>query len=487
MGDSSNVSYYDFKDLKLIVSRLCRNVKCLQANDEFGLTLLSPPVLAPTGDEPVVLVNITTQEIWGWDGDSWEVLGGSGGFFFSDVASAITLQNANNNDFTLEGVNHLSIDSTTAILQGTDYIQLQTSSAGNAILLEDSTGIRLSSEADIRLGSTTSQYNFLMPNGTLALPTEDNAVLSVLGLNTTTGRVYRRTVASIGGGADTNFAANNLTFTGNRTHTGSNIYGVTIGNMVNVNINTGAGNQSITMDNSGDGIQLVSDSTVNSYVDLGGGVTGGLSVSGGIVSIHADAGVEANSINLLPGILGLQFRDSQGYYNFDATGGSLLPSLDDIGEPFEGFSNNMLTVDTDGRILRKALPTASDNIATADLTFSNGDRAHDLNTSSLQFTNGSVFKVNTTSNIEAKVVAGGGETAEFNAGVGYSYINSTDGAENASVLADATGGGIVLTSTSGIYSIAGLPTYADDTAAGAGGLVAGRIYKTSTGVMMVKL
>lgn len=487
MGDFSNVPYFEFQNLKKLVKQLLRSVSYLSENDEFGITTLSPPVLAPTGCDPSVLVNLTTQEIWGWDGDSWEVIGSTGGgFFFSSVASAETTQNANSNNFSLEGVNHLNIDALTALIQGTNYLQLQSSSGGNVILLDDDTGIRIQSEADVRLASATSQFNFLTTAGALSLPTQDNAVLSVLGVNTTTGRVYTRTVASLGG-ADTNFAANNLTFTGNRTHTGSNTYGVTIGNMVDINLNTGASNQSITLDNTGNGIQLVSDSTVNSYVDVGGGVTGGLAVSGGVISIYADAGVEANGINMIPGILGLQFRDSQGYYNFDATGGSLLPSLDDVGEPFEGASVRMLTVDADGRILRKALPIASDNIATADLTFSSGDRSHDLNTNSLQFTNGNTFKVNTSSNIEAKVIGGGGETAEFNAGIGYSYINGIDGAEVASVLADATGGGITLTSTSGIYSIAGLPTYADDTAAGAGGLAAGRIYKTSTGVMMVKL
>lgn len=33
----------------------------------------------------------------------------------------------------------------------------------------------------------------------------------------------------------------------------------------------------------------------------------------------------------------------------------------------------------------------------------------------------------------------------------------------------------------------GLPTYADDAAAGAGGLAAGRLYKTATGEIRIKL
>lgn len=36
-------------------------------------------------------------------------------------------------------------------------------------------------------------------------------------------------------------------------------------------------------------------------------------------------------------------------------------------------------------------------------------------------------------------------------------------------------------------TIAGLPTYADDTAAGTAGLTEGNLYKTATGQVMVKL
>ena len=67
MSDSSNVSYYDFQDLKKLVKRLMRSVSYLSENSEFGITLLSPPVAAPVDCEPSVLVNLTTQEIWGWE------------------------------------------------------------------------------------------------------------------------------------------------------------------------------------------------------------------------------------------------------------------------------------------------------------------------------------------------------------------------------------------------------------------------------------
>jgi hypothetical protein len=36
-------------------------------------------------------------------------------------------------------------------------------------------------------------------------------------------------------------------------------------------------------------------------------------------------------------------------------------------------------------------------------------------------------------------------------------------------------------------SLANLPTYADDAAAGAGGLVSGQVYKTAAGAVIVKL
>ena len=39
----------------------------------------------------------------------------------------------------------------------------------------------------------------------------------------------------------------------------------------------------------------------------------------------------------------------------------------------------------------------------------------------------------------------------------------------------------------GIVNINNAPTYADDTAAGVGGLVAGDVYKTSTGELRIKL
>lgn len=48
-------------------------------------------------------------------------------------------------------------------------------------------------------------------------------------------------------------------------------------------------------------------------------------------------------------------------------------------------------------------------------------------------------------------------------------------------------GGLAISSTGGLYSLTNLPTYANDAAAGIGGLVATQIYKTATGELRIKL
>lgn len=47
--------------------------------------------------------------------------------------------------------------------------------------------------------------------------------------------------------------------------------------------------------------------------------------------------------------------------------------------------------------------------------------------------------------------------------------------------------GIEIENNDGVIKITSLPVYADDTAAGVGGLTAGRIYRTSTGELRIKL
>ena len=63
-----------------------------------------------------------------------------------------------------------------------------------------------------------------------------------------------------------------------------------------------------------------------------------------------------------------------------------------------------------------------------------------------------------------------------NSGSSASYVAfETDTAERMRIKSD------------GVINFANCPTYADDTAAGTGGLVAGDVYKTSTGELRIKL
>ena len=65
--------------------------------------------------------------------------------------------------------------------------------------------------------------------------------------------------------------------------------------------------------------------------------------------------------------------------------------------------------------------------------------------------------------------------------IGYNAIGEGD---NSVVLGNTS---ITYTVLRGIINMVGTPTYADDTAAGTGGLGAGDVYKTSTGELRIKL
>lgn len=58
---------------------------------------------------------------------------------------------------------------------------------------------------------------------------------------------------------------------------------------------------------------------------------------------------------------------------------------------------------------------------------------------------------------------------------------------NPRIWLDGANDRIYFTSSTGKFRFENIPTYADDTAAGVGGLSAGDIYKTSSGVLMIKL
>lgn len=292
-------------------------------------------------------------------------------------------------------------------------------------------------------------------------------------------------IESLAGGS--NFATTDLTLTGNRTHTGSNLRSLTIQNLTALTLNTGIGNQEILLDNVGGGVRVISDSIISQNVDLGGGVTGSISVTGGQFSATVDAGVDDSSITMLPGLLGIMLRDTQGNYSFDGTAGSLLPLLDDIGEPSEGVSTNMLTLDGNGRIFRKPLPGADTNLGNTDITFV-GDRIHNADGYNFKIENIVNLDLFETNNFDIKVSTAGVDVAQITGNTaGYAYMGANDGGGNISTVTVDYTGGVTLYNSNGLYSITGLPTYADDTAAGVGGLIAGRLYKTSTGVLMVKL
>lgn len=69
---------------------------------------------------------------------------------------------------------------------------------------------------------------------------------------------------------------------------------------------------------------------------------------------------------------------------------------------------------------------------------------------------------------------------------GNTVVAGTLGVTGASTLGAATISGVASLSNASI-TIASLPEYADDTAAGVGGLTAGRLYRTAAGAVMVKL
>jgi hypothetical protein len=72
----------------------------------------------------------------------------------------------------------------------------------------------------------------------------------------------------------------------------------------------------------------------------------------------------------------------------------------------------------------------------------------------------------------------GGATAQMNAATSISFWTATNNTTT-------TGSGRMTIKDTGIVNIAQTPTYADNAAAKSGGLTAGDIYRTSTGVLMI--
>lgn len=110
MPKGSNILYYDFKDLEKIVKRLCSKIKCLEANDEFGITTLSPPIDAPGTGDPLVLINLTTGVIYFWDGDSWEVASGDTHMGNTDLVFTGSRTYTGNGNIVYNGVSYWNLN-----------------------------------------------------------------------------------------------------------------------------------------------------------------------------------------------------------------------------------------------------------------------------------------------------------------------------------------------------------------------------------------
>ena len=111
----------------------------------------------------------------------------------------------------------------------------------------------------------------------------------------------------------------------------------------------------------------------------------------------------------------------------------------------------------------------AENFANADLTFT-APRAHDLGGFNVQLTNGE-FGVDATG-------------TSFN---GISCLTDNSNLAYSALVVENSGGGNALVVNSGFVKIIGLPTYASDALARAGGLATDTIYKTATGELRIKL
>lgn len=111
----------------------------------------------------------------------------------------------------------------------------------------------------------------------------------------------------------------------------------------------------------------------------------------------------------------------------------------------------------------------AENFANADLTLT-ALRTHDLDSFGVQLINGE-FSVDATG-------------TAFN---GISCLTDNSNLSYSALVVENNGGGNALIVNSGYVKFIGLPTYASDALAGAGGLATDAIYKTATGELRIKL
>jgi hypothetical protein len=137
-----------------------------------------------------------------------------------------------------------------------------------------------------------------------------------------------------------------------------------------------------------------------------------------------------------------------------------------VNEGLEGFVQGDYKVITTQGINGLS---GGENFANTDLTLT-GLRVHELALNFLVYLNGNTFFSNGNGNLTTPSVTIG---ADFNADIAL-QVENTAGANYAVKVTNGK---------TGIQA----PTFADDAAAGTGGLVAGDIYKTATGELRIKL
>jgi len=144
---------------------------------------------------------------------------------------------------------------------------------------------------------------------------------------------------------------------------------------------------------------------------------------------------------------------------------------------------------SDGSITTAKLADSSvtnSKVATGTFAEQNGQATEDFVTKDLQVF-GKVTKfldvsVSTGSGIRTKTTGGNNQYGLYgSSGIAYGMCGYTDGSGN---IYSFYGNGNC--QFAGTLHVGGTPTYADNAAAGVGGLVAGDVYRTATGQLMVR-
>lgn len=182
------------------IDKLKAQVRCLQCCDNIiDVTTLSPPIEEPLGNDPIILYNESTGEIWGWDGVGWVILNAGG-----------TDTNLANTDLVFSADrSHDLAGFRLTLLNVLEFI-VEAVAGGSALLLGDGgkTYVEVGTKAElgyqdivnniIRLNG--SGINLLSDNSEYFMntpPTLDDATSTHnLGIDNATGRIYRTTKVS---------------------------------------------------------------------------------------------------------------------------------------------------------------------------------------------------------------------------------------------------------------------------------------------------